>query len=159
MDGITINSDYSKLDAKLLNLANAMADPTPVLEEIGHTATRAVKQNFKEGGRPQKWPVSFRAQEQSGQTLLDTGNLRSSVSYDIRGKEVAVGSNVIYGPIHHFGGVIRAKAAKSLAFTLTNGEFVTKKSVTIPARPWLVLQDSTYKRFNNILRQHLQVSK
>ncbi len=57
----------------------------------------------------------------------------------VRGR---VGTPVVYGPIHEFGGVIRPKKAKFLSFQL-NGKWIRTKQVTIPKRPWLMnsLQD------------------
>jgi phage gpG-like protein len=56
-----------------------------------------------------------------------------------------VGTNLIYAPIQEFGGTIKAKNAKFLAFQMTGtnivgDEFtgtVFAKQVTIPAHPYL----------------------
>ena len=156
-DGITIVPEYAKLDTRLMKLAAALGNTSPMLEEIGIAGERAVKVNFKSGGRPDKWRISARARKQGGQTLMDTGNLRGSVSHEIEGRAVLVGSNVKYGPVHHFGATITAKRAKFLRFKTPDG-FVTTKSVTIPARPWLVLSPKSFGRFNEVIRTHVEKS-
>lgn len=72
------------------------------------------------------------------QNLIDTGNLRASVSAEPEGTGViGIGPrNVIYAAIHEFGGVIRAREAKALRFKTDDGAWHTVKSVTIPARPY-----------------------
>ena len=157
MDGISIKTDYGKLDARLLKLSEKLADPTPMLEQIGEAGEKAVKRNFREGGVPEKWKVSRRAAAQNGQTLIDNGvtGLVGSVTFDIQGRTVRIGSNVIYGRIHHFGGTITPKNGKFLRFKGADG-WVTKKSVTIPARPWLVLHKQAFGRFNAIIKQHVE---
>jgi len=72
------------------------------------------------------------------QNLIDTGNLRASVSAEPEGTgAVTIGPrNVIYAAIHEFGGVIRAVKAKALRFRTEDGAWHTVKAVTIPARPY-----------------------
>ncbi len=156
-DPISISFDTVKMDARLLKLARTLGDVTPMLDEIGMAGVRAIKRNFKEGGRPEKWKTSARAREQGGQTLMDTGNLRSSVTHEVQGREVAVGSNVLYGPIHHFGGVIKPIRGKFLRFANPSGDgFIFARSVTIIARPWLVFPPSSASIFNSIIRKHVE---
>lgn len=153
---ISISVDTAQLDAALLRKASLLHDPSAMLEEIGILAERSVKQNFKAGGRPEKWKPSARARAQGGQTLVDTNNLQRSITHQISGGEVAIGTNVLYAPVHHFGTVIRAKGAKSLRFEIPGVGWRTAKSVTIPARPFLLLQAQDYKRINSIIRKHVE---
>lgn len=85
-----------------------------------------------------------------------TGRLRSSVTKDPASGArvsanrymVSVGTDVVYGAIHEFGGTIVAKTAKGLVFPILprgskawskgmNVPWARVQSVTIPARPWL----------------------
>ena len=71
------------------------------------------------------------------QGLIDVGNLRASIrAQRDRPGVVIVGTNVIYAAIHEFGGVITAKNKPMLVFKI-NGQWIRKRSVTIPARPYL----------------------
>jgi phage gpG-like protein len=72
------------------------------------------------------------------QGLIDTGNLRASVSAEPEGaRSVTIGPrNVIYAAIHEFGGIISAVKAPALRFRTKDGAWHTVQSVTIPARPY-----------------------
>jgi phage gpG-like protein len=45
-------------------------------------------------------------------------------------------TNIPYGRIHEFGGVIKALTSRGLRFMI-NGQWITKQVVHIPARPYL----------------------
>ena len=68
--------------------------------------------------------------------LLRSGTLARSIDYAVAGEAAIVGSGLVYAGIHQHGGTIRAKNKKALMFRVGN-QFVTRKSVTIPARPYL----------------------
>jgi len=68
-----------------------------------------------------------------------TGNLARSITMDVddAGLEAEVGPRrVVYAAIHEYGGVIRPVRARALMFQV-GGQWVTARSVTIPARPYL----------------------
>ncbi len=71
-----------------------------------------------------------------------TGTLRRSIhirtSFRSRTRAVvAVGTNVVYGAIQEFGGIIRAKTAPFLVFRTKDGRWHRTKSVQIPAHPFM----------------------
>ncbi len=104
-----------------------------------------------------------------GTTLVGIGTLKDSIHYVVQGNQVIVGTNLKYAKIHHEGGIITPSKGKYLAIPLTpearvrkprdftntfiakgvifqkveGGEpialYVLKKSVTIPARPYMLL--------------------
>lgn len=128
---------------KRVRKALANADTRDLLTGLGDLVVAKVMERFRTGTDPEgnKWPVSLRAKLEGGQTLVDVGNLRESYTRVVNSDEqVEIGSNREYAAIHHFGGVIRAKSAKALHFTI-GGRHIMKKSVTIPARPALGLND------------------
>lgn len=108
----------------------------PLYEEIGEIIVASIEKNFREGGRygigddgefvggPSRWIPSGRAERQSGQTLLDTGQLSTSITYNATASGVTFGSNKVYAAIHHYG-----------------GQTGNNKAVTILPRPYLVIQD------------------
>ena len=51
--------------------------------------------------------------------------------------KVEMGTNIIYGPIQEFGGIIRAKDKPWLVFKTADGEWHSVKSVQIPAQPYI----------------------
>lgn len=67
-----------------------------------------------------------------------TGTLWDSIDYRAGLDQVHVGSPLVYARIHQFGGTIVAKNAKMLRF-VSNGQTFTRRSVYIPARPYLGL--------------------
>ena len=81
-----------------------------------------------------KWEKSSRAERQNGQTLLDTGLLRKSITYKHDGVSVNIGTNKKYARIHQFGG----KAGRG-------------KKVTIPARPYIGINDDDKREIGGII--------
>lgn len=77
----------------------------------------------------------------SNKILQDSSALRGSIIVDPRSNSVAVGSNLVYARIHQFGGVIRPKKGNCLCIPVADGKIIKVKSVTIPARPYLVITD------------------
>lgn len=76
----------------------------------------------------------------AGQPLRDTARLNRSISSQVDGEGVTIGTNVKYARIHQFGGEIRPKNKPFLAFPGPTGEIIFAKRVTIPARPYLPLR-------------------
>jgi len=74
----------------------------------------------------------------SGRRLRARSNrLRSSVVTEVRGDEVAIGSNVVYARIHELGGEIVPRTAPALVFRTEDGAFHRVQRVSMPARHWL----------------------
>lgn len=147
---ISLNSAH--VEQALNRLINEVKNPRKILGAVGEEATNQVRQNFLDQGRPTKWePLSDatlfkvagksgrgkRGVNKKGKERMDykdqnkkligsgmNGGLMGSVTYEVTGNEVHVGTNKPYGRIHHLGG----QAGRG-------------KKVTIPARPWLVLPD------------------
>lgn len=94
----------------MTRLLAGVHDFGPVTWAIAELLTNSVRRNFREGGRPVKWPASKRADrdagygQESGQTLVDTARLMNSI---IGGEgdtnQVRVGTNVAYAAAHNFG--------------------------------------------------------
>lgn len=89
-----------------------------LMKRLSGTMHHAVRQNFRQGGRP-KW---LGLQYRNGKPLVDTGALRDSHSQLYDNDTALVGTNMVYAAIHHFGGM----AGRN-------------RKVAIPARPFLVL--------------------
>lgn len=80
--------------------------------------------------------------------LTLSGHLRKSIRWQLLDSQsVLVGTNVKYAAIHQFGGTIRPKKGKALAF---GGRFV--QSVTIPARPYLGISEHDNKEIQEIIK-------
>lgn len=48
----------------------------------------------------------------------DTGRLRQSITHEVNALKARVGSNLVYAPIHEFGGTIRPTSARNLAIPI-----------------------------------------
>jgi phage gpG-like protein len=91
-----------------------------------------------------------------------SGRLRQSVNVKVnregKGWRGKVGTNVIYGPVHEFGKIIKAKGKGWLRFPGKEG-WATVKKVTIPRRPWLgPAFRETKKKVNEVIRASIRKS-
>jgi phage virion morphogenesis protein len=131
-------------------------DMTPVMKSLGRVLLTGTQLRFRAGKAPddQQWKASLRAALHGGQTLRDSGGLLGSITYEAGNGSVAVGTNKVYAAIHQFGGSIKAKGAKSLAFRLAGGGFAQVRSVTMPARPFLGASDTDQAELLRVLQAH-----
>jgi len=114
---------------------------------MGERMLLSTEETFRRGGRPEKWAklsdatieARRRAGKWPGRTLIADAILKNSITYDADAHGVAVGTNEIYARIHQMGGQAGRKTAP----------------VTIPARPFLVVQDSDISYLERALREFL----
>lgn len=127
MSGVRFEFDSSPLRLHLARLALMNAQGfTSVRREIGNYLVEDVKDNLRDQtlfdgsampqskaaqGRTTTWGRSNKKLgrtkgdvRESGKTLLDQAHLRNSYTFDLDGAGVAIGSNLAYAAIHHFGG-------------------------------------------------------
>lgn len=105
--GIVITIDgLDDWQKSLDELARLGGEAEPLMEAIGEEIRSQVMEHFDTGQGPdgREWKPSARALEENGQTLVDTARLRNSIGYAASGRQVEVGTNVIYAAIHQFGG-------------------------------------------------------
>ena len=142
MAGVSIRIDDKAAQAAFARLDAAGADLSPLMANLGAALLASTQQRFETETAPSgsPWPQSLRAALDGGKTLRDSGRLYQSLTYQAGPRQVEIGSNVVYAAIHQLGGKVSAKSAKALRFKV-GGQFVTKKSVTIPARPFLGVDD------------------
>ncbi len=146
MSGVVLitRMDWSQARAAFGRLERAIADPTPVMRAIGTGLVTSTQDRMDAGHDPNgaAWaalnPVYARGKRGPG-ILRESGmrgGLQGSITHRAERDQVEVGTNKIYGAIHQFGGVIRAKAGGKLAFRM-GGKLIRTSSVTVPARPYL----------------------
>ena len=166
---ITASLDDERLQKGLQRLIALGAKGSPqgvsALRQIGSYLVASVINRFETesgpGGVP--WKRSRRAEREKGQTLTDTGRLRSSITYNLTPDGLEVGTNVVYAAIHQFGGrtpprKIVPKRKKALYFP---GAAHPVKSVNhpgsdIPARPFLGLDDRDRVAISRIIVRMLE---
>ncbi len=110
-------------------------------DAIGKAMVESTKQRFDRGESPEgnPWPISLRAQFEGGKTLVDKAHLKQSITHIADQNGVEWGTNMHYAATHQFGATITPKSADALRFSIPGIGFVTTKSVTIPARPFIGL--------------------
>lgn len=142
------------------------------MKGIAERMYRSVQQNFLEGGRPTKWiPRSTRLTSpyMPGRLLMGSGALYDSINRNSGDSwaEVWAGFGLPYARIHQTGGVthptVSPKARKFFwAMFFTTGDegwkwlALTKKmnlTVSIPARPYMILQDEDWEYIVKALGQ------
>lgn len=139
MAGATLTLRYEDEElrrlAKRLERALAKADFKPLLQLIAGGLRESATLRFHQGKAPDgsHWKKSHRALATGGQTLILSGRLRDSLAAIVGAKRLEVGTNVEYGGIHQFGGVIRPKNKRALNVPGIG----PRASVTMPARPYL----------------------
>lgn len=141
--GVSLKAEGIDAINKALGRLRDPARRQDLLEQIGAKGVSQTQQRFHDQAGPdgQPWIQSLRAKEQSGETLKKSGRLLASFTSAATFDEVVWGTNVIYAGIHQTGGVIKPKTKKALAFRGANGKFNLLKQVTMPARPFLGLND------------------
>jgi len=146
---VDVRFDEGTLRQAFEALQRAGADLRRPLTEIGEYLVSQTTERFREGRGPdgEPWPQSRRAAEQtkvrdgvlvSGKTLVNFGHLRDSITYRAGPSSVEIGSNLVYAAIHQFGG--RAGRGKRL---------------TLPARPFLGINQEDEQEIGRILTDHL----
>ncbi|MCF1741253.1 phage virion morphogenesis protein [Paradevosia shaoguanensis] len=135
-----------------------MEDSTDLFARIGAAITLSTQERFERGVAPDgnPWPKSIRALVNGGKTLFDTGYFMQSITFEASAESVLIGSDAIQAAIHQFGGTITAKSGKGLAFKGAHGDMVHVPSVTIPARPFLGLDDDDDREIIDITGEWLR---
>ncbi|WP_294622898.1 phage virion morphogenesis protein [uncultured Bilophila sp.] len=147
--GVSLN--WGGFDRRLMEAARGLAAHQAILADIGEALVSSTVQHFVEGKGPdgEGWKPSERSARDGGKPLSDTGRLRQSIEYTTTPDSVMVGTNVIYGRIHQLGGEIRPKRKKALK---VKGKLVSK--VTMPARPYLYIDDEDREEVAHIIALH-----
>lgn len=123
---------FDGLETYLYGALSTM-DMTPLFNDIELLIKSSIELNFKQGGRfgsgkfgggTNKWIESKRAIKESGQTLQDTGSLKSNVgvqiTYNSGQFNITLTAGKLYSAAHNFGHSYKPK---------------------LPKRPFLVIQD------------------
>ncbi len=155
---LTVQGDDVVIRA--LRLTGDQSKRKELMEDIGSYGESSTMQRFIEERGPGgiSWEKSLRAKEENGQTLRDFGHLYNSLTYDFNETSVSWGTNKQYAGIHQFGGTIRPKSAKKLAFRLADGRFVLTDKVDIPARPFLGIDDADRQEIQDITKDWIKGS-
>lgn len=146
--------------AGLDRLSRIAGDLHSTLDKIGAQLVSNTQARFSKGVGPDgvAWKPSLRAQLEGGQTMLDSGQLVSSIAHLAGRDQVEVGTNKIYAAVHQLGMTIHAKNVKNLKFRIGD-RWVSKPSVTIPARPFIGFDDQDKKDVEAIVAADLAAAE
>lgn len=157
MTGVTIEfNTQDALDA-LIKLESAIDNTQGLFNHMGEVLLdiHEVRFNVQESpdGIPWQalspWYQESKPKQKDKILTLD-GNLRSTLHWQIEGNTLLFGTNLVYGAIHQFGGIIKPVSANALN---VGGRPV--KQVVIPARPWLGISIQDKSLLVDVVREHL----
>ena len=141
--GNAVVVDTATLDGALARLAAVLSRPDDIMDLIGSYLVAATHRRFERERAPDgtPWLKSARAIAEGNRTLTDTGRLRGSIAHTLTdgGREVTVGSNVLYAALHQFGG----RAGRG-------------RRATIPARPYLGTDERDRDAISRIVSRALE---
>lgn len=145
----------------LSRLALDRDDKSTLLDEIGINLSENARLRFGDQVAPDgnTWAPSVRAKLQGGETLRDTGRLMGSITHIVSGDSVEYGTNVDYAAALHFGAEIKSVSGPYLTFKIPGGGWVKKKSVTLPARPFLGLSTEDEDMVIDVIDSFLKVQR
>ena len=120
-----------------------------LFDTIGQTIVSNIRNRWTQGeGLEGKWRLSGRVKREGGTTLRKTSRLMDSITHNVLQSGVEIGTDVIYGAIHHFGGEIRHEARMRRTYfrqgrdgTVGN-RFVRKSVLTSCRNLWVRLISS-----------------
>ncbi|MGX7745893.1 phage virion morphogenesis protein [Rhodopseudomonas parapalustris] len=133
--GVRIEIDISDLTGALSRLSGLEnADTEQLMSDIGARLEFSMQERItttKTAPDGTPWQENL-----EGTSILHRtgGHMLGSVAWTASATEVEAGLSWEYAHVHQDGAVITAKNAKFLSFVV-GGRHVSKKSVTIPARP------------------------
>jgi phage virion morphogenesis protein len=141
---LTVSLDDKQLRRSLGRVAALAQRPEALLKRIGMGLAATSAERFETQTDPwgHPWaelsPAYAAIKTRGGRILTASGMLHQSLHYVVSGRQVQVGSNLVYAAVHQFGATIKPKNAKALVFHLASG-LVHAHSVSVPARPYLGL--------------------
>jgi phage gpG-like protein len=175
MSGVVFKFKFPALDARLRKNKDRIYQFIAAQMQTNRALLFDAAGNYN-GHKP--WaPLKFR----SGKPLSARGTLRKSIGPSNMGDKpkmgsnsiveyksgiVKIGTNLAYAAIHNNGGVVRAKKAKALKIPLpsgakatdaskglrkSEGNFIFRKSVTIPQRNFDEITPQDRQEFNEAL--------
>lgn len=151
---INVSIEDKEVRDLLQRLQKKTGDMTPAMLDIGEIVRTSIRKNFDAGGRPKLWAKSKRAAEQGGVTLTKDATLKNSFTVRADSTSAIVATNVKYAVIHQLGKEIKAKNKPYLRFNI-GGRWASKKSVIIPARPFMMVQDEDWEKIREAILKHL----
>lgn len=156
---IELEGDVNELVSKLEGLSQI--DKRGVLNAMAEAVRTSTTDRFAEQTDPdgKKWKPSVRVLTDGGKTLTQTSQLKTSINTKVTDDGFAVGTNDIRAATHQFGDqrTIVPRNKKVLRFVVGGRECFTKRAdVTIPARPFLGINQSDEEELIGTLEDYFE---
>ncbi|SMF94310.1 phage virion morphogenesis (putative tail completion) protein [Methylomagnum ishizawai] len=175
-DLIAVKIDDRRVQEVLKRMETALANPRPMLAEIGEDLAASTKQRFDTGTAPDGQPWAPNSATTMARFLdrkelktkkgklnargkrLEAGKkpligrskqLAHTITYLLRGNTLLVGSPMIYAATQQFGAEEGAFGADKRGHPIPWGD--------IPARPFLGISDSDSRSILEIARRYMKV--
>ncbi|MCP3943463.1 MAG: phage virion morphogenesis protein [Desulfobacteraceae bacterium] len=107
--GIVIDGEFARLAERLERLAEL--ELGELLDLVGSEVESQTRRRIEsektdpEGSAWAEWSDNYAATRKGGKKLLENeGDLLDSITFEVGEDELVVGTNLIYGAIHQFGG-------------------------------------------------------
>ncbi|WOE40703.1 phage virion morphogenesis protein [Acinetobacter chinensis] len=178
MSGVAITIEADGESAVMLALARLSdfdINKTDLFRKIGDLVVSNIRTRWERGeGLEGKWRLSGRVIREGGTTLRKDSHLIDSMTSNVLSNGVEIGTNKVYGAIHHFGGEINYEARMRRTYFrqnqrtgLVGNKFVRKArsnfiqesmgkpyKVNMPRRPFLGLTDTDEVDVLNLIEEH-----
>ena len=145
-DFIEIRLEDKELQSYLDQLVERTSDLRPLMKNIAGILEDSVEEDFQQQGRPKWEGLAKSTIEQRvkkgywpGKILQMRGELAASITSSYDENFAIVGTNKVYAAIHQFGG----KADRG-------------KKAEVPARPYLMLEETDFIQIKNAINRHLK---
>lgn len=159
--GVTLtfrSQGQQDVERRLAQVLGAIKTPRQLMNTIGAVLESSTRRRFRTGVGPDgvAWKPSARVAAKGGKTLFWHGHLSGSITHDADDHSAKVGSNLIYARIHQLGGVIEAKNGGRLRFQIPGVGWRSVAKVTIPARPYLGVDDRDRVEIADQTRRYIE---
>ncbi len=141
---ISVNSNLSRIMINIQSQTNNIRNMKSVLNIIAQDMVKEAQLNFRNSKSPtgEKWQnlstLTINSRRgRSSKPLIDTGTLRRSLSGKATETQAIAGTNLIYAPIHQFGGVI------------------SRTRAVIPARPYFGVNPKMSTKYKKMILEHI----
>ena len=120
----------------------------PLMDDIGETIVNSIQKSFDNEKSPfgTPWEKSLRAEETGDKTLIKSGILHNSFTFESSVNSVKVGTNVVYGAIHNYGG----NAGKNHSVTIPQRQFM-------PINSSNQLPNNLVDNIKDLIYEHLEL--
>lgn len=153
-------ADYRRINRRLDDLRDDAEDLTPAMRAIAEHLLATTEDAFagEESPDGEPWkplaPSTARERRRSGYDgpiLQRRRDLLRSIDSQYDHRSAAVGTNLIYAPVHQFGAEIEIPARAAVA----GFGSISAHTITIPARPFLGFGPGDEDEIVDIIQRHL----